>query len=54
MKHLVFVIIALFAFQTPAEAQLFEKIKKKVKTKKEQKENETIDEGIEKNNWNNV
>nr|MBX2829305.1 hypothetical protein [Flavobacteriaceae bacterium] len=48
MKHLVFVIIALFAFQTPAEAQLFEKIKRKVKNKKEQKENETIDEGIEK------
>ncbi|MDC8003992.1 OmpA family protein [Aureisphaera galaxeae] len=48
MKHLVLIMIALFAFQTPAEAQLFEKIKRKVKNKKEQKENETIDEGIEK------
>ncbi len=47
MKKLILTILILFAFQTPVEAQLFEKIKKKVTQKKNQKENESIDKGIE-------
>ncbi len=48
MKKLIIVLLALFAFQAPAEAQIFEKIKRKVKNKKERKENETIDKGLDK------
>jgi len=47
MKHLLIAMIALFAFQTPCEAQIFEKIKRKVKNKKDQKVDETIDKGID-------
>ena len=47
MKHLIIILIALFTFQAPVEVHIFEKVKRKVIRKKDRKENETIDEGID-------
>ena len=47
MKNFILSLVAVLAISTTAEAQIFKKVKNKVLQKKEQKENETIDKGIE-------
>jgi len=47
MKKVLCILLLIGAFQVPAEAQVFDKIKKKVTKKKNQTEEDAIDKGIE-------
>ena len=47
MKHLIIALIALFALQAPCEAQILEKVTRKVKKEHDRQVDETIDKGID-------
>lgn len=47
MKHIFLILIACFVIQTDTSAQILDKIKRKAKQRKERKENEAIDEGLD-------
>lgn len=48
MRNFILTLLAVTAISFSADAQIFDKVKRKVLQKKEQKENEAINKGIEK------
>ena len=47
MKHVILVLLAIFMVQYTGSTQVWDKVQRKVKQRKDRKENEAIDKGLD-------